>query len=296
MDISTLIGGLATGFIYAMLASAFALIYKVSKTLNLALGAMLLAGGYFAVAITDGQVSTLKFLEAVALACVLTGLIGALAYRLIARPLIGAHVDAVVIATIGLDLAMRSLLTANDAWAVNVHDVGAPWGTSVTLNGHSVPISDLVVIATGVAMGAALGVVFRWTNIGLSMRACAEDGEVALAQGISIRRNLIIAWVAAGVICALVGILVGAFPRSIDQTNFMWAFRALPAAVLGGMGSIRGAFVGGIVVGYTEILTLIYQPAVLGAGFYLVSPFALMLVILLIKPQGLFGPRRVARA
>lgn len=294
--VAAAIGGLAIGCIYGMLASAYALIFKVSKTLNLAVGAMLLLGGYLAVSLMNGDLLSSNFALAVSLSCVALAAVGAIVCRLVGWPLIGAHADALVIATIGVDLVLRTLLSVRDEWSVNVLDVNAPWGKSVDVAGRSVAVSDLVIVGVGAAVALALGVIFRFTNAGLSMRACAEDGEVALAQGISIRKHVLLAWILAAVIAAVVGILVGAFPRSLDQGNFTWAYRALPAAVLGGMGSIRGAFIGGIIIGYVEILTLLYQPAALGTGFYLVSPFIVMLFVLLVRPQGIFGQRKVSRA
>ncbi|MFC4943190.1 branched-chain amino acid ABC transporter permease [Pseudonocardia sp. GCM10023141] len=291
----TVVSGLAVGCIYALLACGYALIFKVSRSLNLALGAFLLLGGYLAYQLGTAGAG-LPFVIAVAISCGLVAVLAFVVYRTVAWPLIRAHPDALVIATIGVDLTVRSLLSSNDHWSLNVLDVGLPGTGQISAGGDTVASADIVIIGVTAAVGLILAAVFRWSNFGLSMRACAEDGEVALAQGISIRRNLAVAWIIAAALTALVGILVGASPRNLDMSNYAWAFRALPAAVLGGIGSLRGAFVGGITVGYIEVLALIYQPPFLGSGFYLIVPYAAMLVVLLIRPQGLFGVRKVARA
>ncbi|MEU1405651.1 branched-chain amino acid ABC transporter permease [Streptomyces sp. NPDC005728] len=292
--LTILVSGAAVGSLYALIAFGYALVFKASHTINLAAGALVVLGGYTAYEIGAhglGAPFTLSTLCAVALTC--AG--GWLAYRLIARPLLGATPDAVLVATIGFDLALRSLMTSREKWTLNSLEVGSPWTNSVSLFHHLVAVSDLWIVAIAAVVLAALGAVVTWTRFGLNMRACAEDPEAAQAQGISLRRNLAAVWLIAAALAGLVGVLVGTSPRTLDQSNFTWALRALPAVALGGMDSLRGAVMGGLIVGYAEAVSSAWQPEVLGQGYQLVVPYALMLVVLLVRPQGLLGSREVSR-
>lgn len=289
-----LVAGTSIGVLYALLASAFALVYKASHTINLALGAFLLVGGYAAYEVGVGGLG-LPFVVAVLAALAVVAVLAWVAQATIARPLIGAPPDAIIIATVGLDLAARAVLGSHDYWNLNRLEVGSPWQVPTRLLGVSVAESDLWIIGIGAVVVGALGAVVIRTQWGLTMRACAADQEVARAQGISVTRNLATAWVIAAVLAALVGVLVGTFPRTLDLSNYSWALRALPAVVIGGMGSLRGAVLGGLLVGYAEVLAAAYSPAALGSNFQLVFPFVIMFAVLLVRPQGLLGQREVAR-
>lgn len=292
--VALLVSGAAVGCIYALLAAGYALIFKASDTLNLTLGALVLVGGYTAFGLGPDVVG-LPFWWASLLAIAIVAGAGYLIQRLVARPLLGARPDALVIATIGLDLAIRAALGARDSWALNDNEVGSPWTTSVQVAGVDVAVSDLWIVLISVVLLGGLGAAVVSTRWGLTMRACASDLEAARAQGISTNRNLAVVWVIAAVLAAVAGILVGTFPRTLDLSNHTWALRALPAVVIGGMGSLRGALVGGLLVGYAEAFSAAYQPAWLGSNFQLVLPFVIMFVVLLVRPQGLFGRAEVVR-
>lgn len=285
------VSGTAVGCIYALLAYGYALIFKASHTINLAMGAMLLLGGYVAYEVGQGG---LGFGLATILSIIVICGGGWIAYRLVARPLLGASPDALIVATIGLDLSLRALMAGNHAWAESL-EVGSPWTHSTRVFGRTVALSDLWIIGITAVVLLSLGAVVRYTAFGLNMRACAEDPEAAQAQGISLRANLASVWMIAAGLAALAGILVGTFPRTLDPSNFTWALRALPAVVLGGMDSLRGAVLGGLIVGWAEAASGLYQPAWLGQGYQLVVPYALMLVVLLARPQGLLGRPEVSR-
>ncbi|MGI8694579.1 MAG: branched-chain amino acid ABC transporter permease [Geodermatophilaceae bacterium] len=289
-----LVGGASVGCVYALLAAAYALIFKASHTLNLALGGLLLIGGYTAFQFGPGG-NGLPFWVATLIAVVVVGVVGWLVQLGVARPLIAARPDALIIATVGIDLAIRAALGVRDTWALNRAEVGSPWTSPVRIAGASVAVSDLWIVGITVVLLGALGAAVVGTRWGLTMRACAADLEAARAQGISTTRNLTIVWVIAAVLAGVAGVLVGTYPRTLDLSNFTWALRALPAVVIGGMGSLRGAIVGGLIVGYAEALMAAFQPAALGGNFQLVFPFVVMFAVLLLRPQGLFGRPEVAR-
>lgn len=289
-----LVGGAATGCVYALLAAAYTLVFKASHTVPLMFGAFLLLGGYGAFQLGP-RTTGLPFFAATAVAVLVVAAVAWAVQRAVARPLIAARPDALIIATVGLDLAIRSLLSANDTWALNSAEVGSGWESSVHPAGVAVAVSDVWIVGISVVLLGGLGAAVLGTRWGLTLRACAADREAARAQGISTTRNLASVWVIAAVLAAVAGILVGTFPRTLDLANHTWALRALPAVVIGGLGSLRGAVVGGLVVGYAEALTAAYQPAALGGNFQLVFPFVVMFVVLLVRPQGLFGRAEVAR-
>ncbi len=289
-----LIGGLAIGSIYALIAYGYALVFKASHTINLALSALLLLAGYLAFEMGNGGWG-LPFIVSAVLTCIAIGSLGWVAYRLLARPLAGASPDALVVATVGVDLAIRSLIHGKHDWVLTTHDVGAPWSSSVQIFGATVAVSDLWIIGITAVLLGALGIVVARTDFGLFMRACAEDPEAAEAQGVSTRRNLAAAWIIAAVLAAIAGILVGAFPRTLDPSNFTWALRALPAVVIGGMDSLKGAVIGGLLIGLLEATAAAVQIGWLGEGYQLVLPYAVMLIVLLVRPQGLFGSKDVVR-
>lgn len=292
--ITILVAGAAVGSLYAMIAFGYALVFKASHSINLAASALVVLGGYAAYELGTkglGWPFGLASLGAIALTC----FGGWIAYRAIARPLLGASPDAIVVATIGFDLALRAALTSREKWTLNSLEVGSPWASSIDIAGRSVARADLWIIGIAVVVLGALGALVTRSRFGLNMRACAEDPEAAQAQGISLRRNLAAVWIIAAALAGIVGILVGTYPRTLDQSNFTWALRALPAVVLGGMDSLRGAVLGGLVIGYAEAISSAWQPAVLGQGYQLVVPYVLMLAVLLVRPQGLLGRPEVSR-
>ncbi|MFG2091607.1 MULTISPECIES: branched-chain amino acid ABC transporter permease [unclassified Spirillospora] len=292
--VTILVAGAAVGSLYALMAFGYALVFKASHGINLAAGALVVLGGYCAYELGAnglGWSFGLASLATVAITC--AG--GWLAYRAIARPLLGASPDAIVVATIGFDLALRALLSSHEKWTLNSLEVGSPWTESVKVAGNSVARSDLWIIGIAAVILAVLGAAVARTRFGLNMRACAEDPEAAQAQGVSLRRNLAAVWIIAAGLAAVVGVLVGTHPRTLDQSNFTWALRALPAVVLGGMDSLTGAVLGGLLVGYAEAISSAWQPEVLGQGYQLVVPYVLMFLVLLVRPQGLLGRREVSR-
>jgi branched-chain amino acid transport system permease protein len=152
-------------------------------------------------------------------------------------------------------------------------------------------------LVTTAVIVAALFVFFKYSRIGLAMRATAADQETALAQGISVGMVFALSWAIAGGLSALAGVFVGT-GAGIDQATWIVALKALPAIILGGLDSVGGAVVGGLAVGVVESLVGTYQGDYapwLGNNFAVVSPYVLMLLVLLMRPYGLFGTREVIR-
>jgi branched-chain amino acid transport system permease protein len=290
--LQSLIRGLGSGSIYALLALGFVIIYKSTRVISFAQPAFMLAGAV----LVSHLAADIGFFAAVPVAAVLIAVLALGVERTVLRPMIGKPVFVVAIITIGVDVVVR--VVTNAFIGLDVRQVGDPWGLStVTLLGVEVQQRYLVMFGTTVAVVAVLFAFFRFSRVGLAMRAVAYDQEVALAQGISVGSVFALSWAIAGGLAALAGVFV-ATGAGVDQQLWVIALKALPAIILGGLDSLGGAVVGGLAVGVVESLVGTYQGDVapwLGPNFALVAPYALMLVVLLVRPYGLFGSKEVER-
>ncbi|GAA3462291.1 MULTISPECIES: branched-chain amino acid ABC transporter permease [Saccharothrix] len=290
--LQSLVRGLGTGSIYALLALGFVIIYKSTRVISFAQPAFMLAGAVLVSYLT----AEVGFFVAVPVAALVIAVLALGVERTVLRPMIGKPVFVVAIITIGVDVVVR--VVTNAFIGLDVRQVGDPWGLdTVSLLGVDVQQRYLVMFATTVVVVAVLFAFFRFSRVGLAMRAVAHDQEVALAQGISVGSVFALSWAIAGGLAALAGVFV-ATGAGVDQQLWIVALKALPAIILGGLDSLGGAVVGGLAVGVVESLVGTYQDGVapwLGPNFALVAPYVLMLVVLLVKPYGLFGSREVER-
>ncbi|WP_033441637.1 branched-chain amino acid ABC transporter permease [Saccharothrix sp. NRRL B-16314] len=290
--VQSMLRGLGSGSIYALLALGFVIIYKSTRVISFAQPAFMLAGAV----LVSYLAADIGFFAAVPVAAVLIAVLALGVERTVLRPMIGKPVFVVAIITIGVDVVVR--VVTNSFIGLDVRQVGDPWGLStVTLLGVDVQQRYLVMFATTAVVVAVLFAFFRFSRIGLAMRAVAYDQEVALAQGISVGSVFALSWAIAGGLAALAGVFV-ATGAGVDQQLWVIALKALPAIILGGLDSLGGAVVGGLAVGVVESLVGTYQGDVapwLGPNFALVAPYVLMLVVLLVRPYGLFGSKEVER-
>jgi branched-chain amino acid transport system permease protein len=278
--------GVSLGATYALIALGFVVVYRASGVINFAQGAMLLAGAY-AISWLATDVG-LAFLPAVLASVALLALAGAGFQMIVLRRVSGEPTFVLVMITIGAGIAVTSLIEA--LFGTDPRLLGDPWGSSsfavgdVTINW--VKLWGIVVTC------AALGAYFafdRWTRWGLAIQATAEDEEATLALGVSVRRVHLITWAMAGALATLGGLFLAGFPSSPQPPLGDAALRAFPAIVLGGLRSPTGAVVGGLLIGITEVMTSGYAPSALGDNFYAVAPYIAMILILLVRPYGLFG-------
>ncbi|HEY7779906.1 MAG TPA: branched-chain amino acid ABC transporter permease [Ktedonobacterales bacterium] len=290
--------GLAIGCIYALIALGFAIIYKASEVINFAQGELLLVGAY--VASYAMYTWRLAFPLALLVAIAVTVAIGLLFERFALRRMIGRPVFSIVMITIGLDVLLRTGVTVR-LGATQFLNAATPFGSvsQVRLGGVVFNDIDITIIAATLVCCAALFLFFNRTRYGLAMRATALDQEAALAVGIDVRTVYAMAWGLAGAVAAIGGVLLaarqgsGGFDVGLGQS----ALLAFPAIILGGLDSIPGAVVGGVLIGLTYGYASGYELRVswLGAGFETVAPYLVMLVVLLVRPYGLFGSRKVER-
>ncbi len=300
--IQLVFNGIALGCIYALIALGFTIIFKASEVVNFAQGEFLLVGAYI---VTAGVFEWgLNFFLALLLGIVITVIIGILFERFALRRMIGRPIFSIVMITIGLDILLRTAVVIK--WGGTVRTAASPFqltsgfdiGNVNTSNGVHLGASQLWTIGATIAVCALLYIFFRFTKYGLAMRATAIDQEAALAIGINIRTVYALAWGIAGAIATIGGVFLSIQTFSFDPTLGQIALFAFPAIILGGLDSVVGAVIGGILIGLTQDLTAGYESyyaTFLGAGFYNIAPYVLMILILLIRPYGLFGTRKVER-
>lgn len=293
--LQAVINGFGQGAIYALLALGFVMIYKATRVISFAQPSLMVIGGLIAYHMT--QVFDLPFFPGLVIAFIGGAIAGLIVERLALRPMIGKPVFVLAIITIGVDTVLR--IIANRYIGVESRIVQYPHGRErITIGGIGFSQTTLGLVAITALCVLALAIFFRYSRYGLAMRATALDQETALAQGIRVGMMFAMAWAIAGGLAAIAGTFVAAGNAGLEQTSWIIALKALPAIIIGGLDSLPGAVVGGLSVGIIEALTATYQPDVapwLGANFSLVAPYALMFIVLLVRPYGLFGTKEVER-
>jgi branched-chain amino acid transport system permease protein len=288
-----LFAGIALGATYALVALGFVIVYRATGVINFAQGGLLALGAYISYAFN----TVLPFVVAVLCALVATGIVAAAFERVVLRRMVGRPNFAVIMITIGLLFVINQVVTT--IWGFQALNLGDPWGVrTVSTGGVIFAVRDLWTIALAAAALAAFFLAFRLSKIGVAMRAAAYDPEAALAQGISTARVQGLAWGLAGVMGALAGVTLAAGPAALVPSLDQIALVAFPAIILGGLDSPPGAVVGGLIIGVVQSMTTGYQPDIapwLGANFSNVMPYVVMVLILLVRPYGLFGTREVQR-
>jgi branched-chain amino acid transport system permease protein len=286
------ITGFTQGMIYALIAIGFVIILKCSEVFNIAQGHFVLIGGYL------GYTFLVPFglpIWAALGAAVLTAMImGLLIERLILRPLLGEPVLAVIMATIALSTVLGGLATL--LWGAEYKAYHGLLPT-LTLNvGEvSIPSESLIGLIVSVIAVAILMLLFRYTKIGLAMRATAEDEQVVQSFGIRATTVYAVSWIIACVVGVIGGILLGGVSgANMDLANI--GLKAFAVVLLGGVNSVGGAIVAGIILGMLENIAAGYlDPILPGGGLAQVFPFIVMIIVLVFRPYGLFGLARIER-
>jgi len=298
--LEVIVRGLGTGSIYALLALGFVIIFKSTGVISFAQPALMLTGAvltsYLAPALGFMLFAGLGFFVSMGLAALATAAIALMVERAAIRPMVGRPVFVVAIITLGLDIAIR--VVASAFIGVGARPVNNPWGLSrIDVFGLQVLERHLVSVAVLVITVGGLFWFYRYTRFGLAMRATAFDQETALTQGVSVGNVFALSWGLAGALAAVAGTLL-AITAGVDRQLWIVALVALPAIILGGLDSLEGAVVGGLAVGVVQEIVGRYQGDYapwLGDNFAVVSPYVLMLLVLLAKPYGIFGTAEVRR-
>ncbi|WKW11720.1 branched-chain amino acid ABC transporter permease [Pseudogemmatithrix spongiicola] len=291
-----LLAGLALGSVYALICLGFVVIYRATGVINFAQGGLVVLGAFLTheFAVRQG----LPFSLAVVLAVAAVAGIGMALERVVFRPMVGQPTFAMILITLGVLFVLEQASAAR--WGYDVLLIGDPWGVqTVQIGGATVKVADLWTLGAAGAALAALFALFRFSTLGIAMRAGAADPEAALAHGISPQAIHGLSWAIAGAVATLAGVFLSAGPKGVDLSLSLVAFRAFPAMILGGLDSPEGAVTGGVLIGLIEVLTAAYLvtavPGV-GANFHVVMPYLVMVVILIVRPYGLFGREEVRRA
>ena len=281
------VAGLTNGMILALAALGFVLIYKATDVINFAQGEFLMVGAYliYAFIVQFGMPWTVSVVLTLALAVV----IGVVVERFVLRPLIGEPIISIIMVTIGLSSLMRAIVSM--IWG------NQPRSMPPFIPSHPVHIGPAVVtadrlwaIAVAVLMLVLFALFFRYYKEGIAMRAVADDQQAAMSMGISVRRIFAWAWSISAMVAAVAGALVANIV-GVGPELAGFGLRVFPVVILGGLDSIPGALLGGIIIGLIES----YVGGYVGHGLHQVIAFVVLVLILMVKPYGLFGQERIER-
>jgi branched-chain amino acid transport system permease protein len=278
--------GLANGAVLALAALGFVLVYKATRVINFAQGELLLIGAYLFY--TAFVLLRLPLAVALVAGLIAAALLGVVVERVVLRPFIGEDPIRVIMVTIGLAAILKAGVQMFYGTTPRQMPKVLPAG-SVDIAGAPVPLDRLAAIGVATVALVAFGAFFRWSRHGIAMRAVADDQQAALVQGISVRRIFALAWALAAVSALLGGVLLADIAE-VSQNLADFGLLVFPVVILGGLDSVHGTIVGGVVIG------LLSQYAEgLSPGASQVVPYVALVLILLVRPYGLFGQVRIER-
>ncbi len=275
------LNGLAVGCIYGLVALGFVLIYKATELVNFAQGDLLMLGAFMCYMFVVWY--GLGYWVAFALAIATVAAFGALLDATILRRVIGQPQFAVVMLTIGLGAIFRSF--ASITWGSEIYTLPTPFSAKATrLGGVTVSHEYVSIIIGTVILCGVLYAFFTYTRVGVAMQAASQNQLAAYYMGIPVKRMFSLIWAISAAVAAVAGVLLA--PVSLIDVNLGFiGLKAFAAAVLGGFGSIPGAVVGGLTIGLIELFSGTYLPQ----GFKDVAAYVVLLIVLVVRPQGMFG-------
>jgi branched-chain amino acid transport system permease protein len=286
-----LTNGIMIGLMYALIALGFVLIYKATDAINFAQGEFVMFAGFLAA--VSAEIAGMPFWLSSLLAIAGMVALGCGLERVVLRPLIGRPVIAVVMATIGLAAVLRG--TAVMAFGAGTRAIVMPVSDEPFELG---PVMLPPVQLVGAGVSLVFLALFTWfflkSRIGIAMRAVADSQQVAMAMGINVRRYFALAWAMAGIVSALGGVVWGTM-LGVDNQLALVGLKVFPVVILGGLDSVMGAVIGGLIVGIVENFAAGYLDPYVGGGTKDFAPYVLMILVLMIRPEGMFGRRRIER-
>jgi branched-chain amino acid transport system permease protein len=286
-----LVSGLLVGMMYALVALGFVVIYKASQAINFAQGDFVMFGGFLVAA--SMRYHGLSLLASIAIGLGAMVIIGLLMERFVLRPLLGRGVIAIIMATIGLASILKGVLLL----------IWGPLSVNIPLPISEAPVEVFTLYLKMIAVvGALISIVFLAgfsllflrSRIGIALRAVADNQTVAQAMGIDVRHYFALTWVTAGVVATIGGILWGNMIGA-DVHTALIGLKVFPVVILGGLTSIPGAIVGGLIVGAVENVAAGYIDPLVGGGTKDFVPYLLMIFALMIRPYGFFGEPVIER-
>jgi branched-chain amino acid transport system permease protein len=279
------ISGIAQGCIYGLIALGFVLIYKATETVSFAQGDLMMMGAFCGLALMT--VMGFPFWLAVPSAVLAMATFGMLTERLVIRPILGQPAFSIVMLTIGIGYVARGVITMVPVIGTETHTLPVPYKDAiVNVGGLVINIEQMVVIGATAVLCAALFALFRYSKLGIAMQASSQNQLAAYYMGIPVQRLNGLVWGLAAAVAAIAGLLLA--PITFVHANMgLIGLKAFPAAVVGGFGSLPGAIVGGLIIGVVESLSGFYLPE----GFKDVMAYVVVLIMLMLKPNGLFGEK-----
>lgn len=287
-----LVNGILIGMMYALIALGFVLVYKATDAINFAQGEFVMAAGIIAAVVAAAAVD---FFVGALVALGVMILFGFLLERGMLRPLLGRPIVAVIMATIGLAAVLRGLLPL--VFGAGTRSISLP----DFIGDDPIPLGPIMLqpvhlVGAGVSILFLAG--FSWfflkSRMGVAMRAVADNQQVAMAMGINVERYFALAWAMAGVVSALGGVVWGSM-LGADVQLALVGLKVFPVVILGGLDSIIGAVVGGLIIGVVENLAAGYIDPYVGGGTKDFAPYVVMILALMIRPYGIFGKRKIER-
>ena len=283
--VQLLISGVALGCIYALIALGFVLIYKATETVNFAQGELMMLGactGYLLMLWFE-----LPFLWAALVSVAGMAGFGMLLERAVIRPIMGQPQFTVVMLTIGLGYITRGLVTMLPGIGTETHALNVPYRGEVwRLDALVLSAEQVAIIGTALVLCLALFLMFKYTKLGIAMQAASQNQLAAYYMGIPVRQLNGLVWGLSAAVATVAGLLLAPITFVHANMGFI-GLKAFPAAVVGGFSSMPGAVVGGLIIGIVEALSGFYLPE----GFKDVAAYVVVLVMLIVKPNGLFGEK-----
>jgi branched-chain amino acid transport system permease protein len=280
-----IISGIAQGCIYGLIALGFVLIYKATETVNFAQGELMMLGAFCGLALMS--FAGFPFWLAVLSEIAAMALFGIGLERVVIRPILGQPAFSVVMLTIGIGYVTRGLITMIPTIGTETHTLAVPYKDQAwNLGALVLNVEQMVVIAATALLSVLLYAMFRFTKLGIAMQASSQNQLAAYYMGIPVRRLNGLVWGLAAAVAAVAGLLLAPITFVHANMGFI-GLKAFPAAVVGGFGSLPGAIVGGIVIGLVEALSGFYLPE----GFKDIAAYVVVLVMLVVRPNGLFGEK-----
>ena len=289
--LQSLISGIVVGSIYALIALGFVLIYKSTAVINFAQGELLMFGAYLCLTLVVAL--KIPFWLAFFATLLAAAMLGFLLERLFLRPMIGEPAISIIMLTIGLASFLKGILHV--IWGSETMVYPSIFPTE-PLKFGTIVVSQVYLYSVFFAVLCLVmfNLFFRHSSSGIAMRAVANDQQAAQSMGISIKKIFAIAWAIAAVVASVGGILIGNI-NGVNASLSSFGLKVFPAVILGGLDSIPGAILGGFIIGLLEALSGIYLDPIFEGGSKEVVPFVVLVVVLMIKPYGLFGTEEIEK-
>jgi branched-chain amino acid transport system permease protein len=289
--LALVLNGASIGLMYSLIALGFVLVYKATDAINFAQGEFVMLAGLIMAVVLGFEGAPLIAAIVVVLAAMIGFGFGL--ERVVLRPLLGRPVVAVIMATIGLAAMIRGLgpvIFGNETRALPLPIGDEP----VVIGPASLPPIQVLGAAVAIGFFLAFSWFFKKSRMGVAMRAVADNQQVAQAMGINVERYFALAWAMAGIVSALGGIVWGSM-LGVDVHLALVGLKVFPVVILGGLDSIGGALVGGLIIGIVESLAAGYLDPYVGGGTKDFAPYVLMILMLMVRPYGIFGRRQIER-